>query len=240
MNKADTSTSTVVIAIDGPAASGKSTVARALAARLGYRFLNSGDLYRAITWGCLSHGVDCREAGAIAMAVGNSRVELGCDGTEYYPIVDGTDPRVHLRDAAVNDNVSPVSAVPAVRYILSAVIRAQAQGRQMVVEGRDIGSAVFPETPYKFYIDAPVQVRQRRRRNQGQTEESAQRDLIDSTRSTDPLTIASGATVIDSSSLDVAGVVNAMLEKLREHGLLGGIGILPMVPGSDRQDADAT
>ncbi|MDA0292980.1 MAG: (d)CMP kinase [Verrucomicrobia bacterium] len=220
MNKADTSSSTVVIAIDGPAASGKSTVARALAAHLGYRFLNSGDLYRAITWGCLSHGVDCRDTGAVAMAVGNSHVEVGCDGTEYYPIVDGTDPRVHLRDAAVNANVSPVSAVPAVRYILSAAIRAHAQGRRTVVEGRDIGSAVFPETPYKFYIDAPAQVRQRRRRNQGQTEEIAKRDLIDSTRSTDPLTIAPGATVIDSSTLDVEGVVAAMVEKLRAQGLV--------------------
>lgn len=238
MNKADTSSSTVVIAIDGPAASGKSTVARALAARLGYRFLNSGDLYRAITWNCLSQDIDCRDIGAVASAVGNSHVEIGCNGTDYYPIVDGTDPRAHLREQVVNANVSPVSAVPAVRYILSAAIRAHAQSRQTVVEGRDIGSAVFPETPYKFYIDAPVQVRQRRRRNQGQTEEIAQRDLIDSTRSTDPLTIASGATVIDSSTLDVAGVVNAMLEKLREQGLVGGIGIPPMMSGSHRQDAD--
>jgi cytidylate kinase len=240
MNKADISSSTAVIAIDGPAASGKSTVSRALAARLGYRFLNSGDLYRAITWSCLSQDVDCRDTGAVAAAVGNSHVEIGCDGTDYYPVVDGTDPRAHLRDEAVNANVSPVSAVPAVRYILSAAIRAHAQGRQTVVEGRDIGSAVFPETPYKFYIDAPAQVRQRRRRNQGQTEEIAKRDLIDSTRSTDPLTIAPGATVIDSSTLDVEGVVNAMLEKLREQGLVAGNGILPMMSGSHRQDADAT
>ena len=76
MNKADTSSSTVVIAIDGPAASGKSTVARALAAQLGYRFLNSGDLYRAITWNCLSQDVDCRDIGAVASAVGNSHVEI--------------------------------------------------------------------------------------------------------------------------------------------------------------------
>lgn len=214
---------TVVIAIDGPAASGKSTVARALASRLGYRFLNSGDLYRAMTWSCLRTGVDCRDTGAVASAMGNARVEVGCNGTDYYPLINGEDPRSHLRTEAVNASVSPVSAVPAVRYILSAAIRAHAQGRQTVVEGRDIGSAVFPETPYKFYIDAPPQVRQRRRRNQGQAEEIAQRDLIDSTRSTDPLTIAPGATVIDSSTLDVEGVVNAMLAKLREQGLSSAI-----------------
>ena len=214
---------TVVIAIDGPAASGKSTVARALAGRLGYRFLNSGDLYRAMTWACLQHGVDCRNVGDVASAVGNARIEVGCDGINYFPLVDGEDPRSHLRDEAVNANVSPVSAVPAVRYILSAAIRAHSRGRQTVVEGRDIGSAVFPETPYKFYIDAPAHVRQRRRRNQGQSEEIARRDLIDSTRSTDPLTVAPGATVIDSSTLDVEGVVGAMLSKLKEQELAAAL-----------------
>ena len=210
---------TVVIAIDGPAASGKSTVARALAEKLGYRFLNSGDLYRAMTWACLRHGVDCRDAGAVASAAGKTQIEVGCDEINYFPLVDGEDPRKHLRDEAVNANVSPVSAVPAVRYILSAAIRSHSRGRQTVVEGRDIGSAVFPETPYKFYIDAPAHVRQRRRRNQGQSEEIARRDLIDSTRSTDPLTVAPGATVIDSSVLDVQGVVGAMLAKLKTQGL---------------------
>jgi cytidylate kinase len=209
----------VVIAIDGPAASGKSTVARILAEKLGYRFLNSGDIYRAITWGCLQREVDCGDAGAVAAAAGAVRVEVRCDGINDFPLIDGCDPREHLRDDAVNANVSPVSAVPAVRCILSAAIRAHAQGRRTVVEGRDIGSAVFPETPYKFYIDAPAQVRQLRRRNQGQMEEIAQRDLIDSTRQTAPLTIAPGATIIDSSALDVEGVVNFMINKLREQGL---------------------
>lgn len=217
------SNETVVIAIDGPAASGKSTVARSLAARLGYRFLNSGDLYRAVTWACLQRGIDCHDVGAVASATGETRVEVGCDGSEYFPLVDNEDPRAHLRKEQVNANVSPVSAVPAVRYIVSAAIRSHAQGRQTVIEGRDIGSAVFAETPYKFYIDAPAHVRQRRRRNQGQTEEIARRDLIDSTRKTDPLTVAPGATVIDSSVLDVTGVVAAMLAKLKEQGLTSAV-----------------
>jgi cytidylate kinase len=217
------SNETVVIAIDGPAASGKSTVARALAARLGYRFLNSGDLYRAVTWACLLRGIDCHDVGAVASATGQTRVEVGCDGSEYFPLVDNEDPRVHLRTEQVNANVSPVSAVPAVRYIVSAAIRSHAQGRQTVIEGRDIGSAVFAETPYKFYIDAPAHVRQRRRRNQGQNEEIARRDLIDSTRKTDPLTVAPGATVIDSSALDAEGVVAAMLAKLKEQGLSSAV-----------------
>jgi cytidylate kinase len=219
MHKPASSPDTVVIAIDGPAASGKSTVARELAKRLGYRFLNSGDLYRAMTWSCLKRGIDCREGDAVAIAAGNALIKVSHDHNEYYPKIDGEDARSHLRDPEVNANVSPVSAVPAVRYILSAAIRAHAQGRQTVIEGRDIGSAVFPETPYKFYIDAHPQVRQRRRRNQGQNEEIAKRDMLDSTRSTDPLTIASGATVIDSSALDVNGVVAAILERLHDQGL---------------------
>jgi len=210
---------TVVIAIDGPAASGKSTVARELARLLGYGFLNSGDLYRAMTWACLGFGIDCCDTSAVAVAAGKASIEVAHDEKEYYPRINDTDPRAHLRDPEVNANVSPISTVPAVRYLLSAAIRASAQGRQTVIEGRDIGSAVFPETPHKFYIDAHPQVRQRRRRNQGQTEEIAQRDIIDSTRSTDPLTVATGATVIDSSALDVQGVVGAMLEKLCTQGL---------------------
>ena len=214
---------TVVIAIDGPAASGKSTVARELAKRLGYRFLNSGDLYRAMTWSCLRRGIDCREPDTVATAVGNAEIKVASEKNEYYPKIDGEDARAHLRDPEVNANVSPVSAVPAVRYILSAAIRAHAQGRQTVIEGRDIGSAVFPETPFKFYIDAHPQVRQRRRRNQGQCEEIAKRDLMDSSRSIDPLTVAAGAVVIDTSALDVPGVVAAILEKLRSQGLATAI-----------------
>jgi cytidylate kinase len=180
-------------------------------------------LYRAVTWACLQRGIDCHDVGAVASATGETRVEVGCDGSEYFPLIDNEDPRADLRKEQVNANVSPVSAVPAVRYIVSAAIRSHAQGRQTVIEGRDIGSAVFAETPYKFYIDAPAHVRQRRRRNQGQTEEIARRDLIDSTRKTDPLTVAPGATVIDSSVLDVAGVVAAMLAKLKEQGLSSAV-----------------
>jgi len=217
------SNETVVIAIDGPAASGKSTVARELAKRLGYRFLNSGDLYRAMTWSCLRRGINCREPDTVATAVGNAEIKVASEKNEYYPKIDGEDARAHLRDPEVNANVSPVSAVPAVRYILSAAIRAHAQGRQTVIEGRDIGSAVFPETPFKFYIDAHPQVRQRRRRNQGQSEEIAKRDMMDSSRSIDPLTVAAGATVIDTSALDVPGVVAAILEKLTSQGLARAI-----------------
>ncbi|MBU3664303.1 MAG: (d)CMP kinase [Chthoniobacterales bacterium] len=215
----DARDSTVVIAMDGPAASGKSTVARELARRLGYRFFNSGDLYRAMTRGCLRQGVDCRDARAVALASENVQIDIAADDHQYFPIITGEDARPYLRGENVNANVSHVSAVPEVRSVITDTIRKHAQGRQTVIEGRDIGSAVFPETPFKFYIDASPEVRQQRRRNEGQTEEIARRDSIDSTRSTAPLSVAPGAVVIDTSDLAVAGVVAAILGKLREMGL---------------------
>lgn len=216
MDAADT---TVVIAIDGPAASGKSTVARELARRLGYRFFNSGDLYRAMTHACLVRGADCRDNLEITVAAENAGIEIAADDMEYFPKIQGEDARPHLRSEEINANVSHVSALPAVRSLITEAIRERAKGRRTVIEGRDIGSAVFPETPFKFYIDASPQVRQKRRLNQGQTEEVTRRDLIDSTRSTAPLTVADGAAVIDTSDLDVDGVVSAILSKLREKGL---------------------
>jgi len=220
MGMSDPKTSaTVVIAIDGPAASGKSTVARALAGHLGYRFLNSGDLYRAMTWACLRRKIDCHDIGAVASAAGQTRIEVGCDGNEYFPLIDSEDPRAHLRKEQVNANVSPVSAVPAVRYIVSAAIRAHATGRQTVIEGRDIGSVVFPDTPHKFYLDASPEVRRQRRAAQGLHDSIEKRDKLDSSRANAPLKIASGAHVIDTSHLTLEGVVDKVAEILSKSGI---------------------
>ena len=205
-----------IIAIDGPAASGKSTVARELARRLGLAFLSSGDLYRAMTWACLRGGGDGRDEGAVARVAARTRLEIIRNGDDCFPRIDGEDPRAHLRDDAVNACVSAVSAVPAVRDLVTVAIREFGRGTGAVIEGRDIASAVFPETPYKFYIDASPEVRQRRRDRQGQSDEIARRDLLDSTRATAPLVVAAGAVVIDSSELDVQGVVAAVMGKLPE------------------------
>jgi cytidylate kinase len=219
----DKTNETVVIAIDGPAASGKSTVARELAKRLGCRFFNSGDLYRAMTYACLRSGVDCRDASAVAAAAGAVLMNIAASDHEYFPEIDGEDARPFLRSDEVNTTVSPVSAVPEVRLVVTRAIRASVRNRQAVIEGRDIGSAVFPETPFKFYIDADPRVRQMRRSSQGQSEDVTKRDKMDSSRSAAPLTVAEGATVIDSSHLDVDGVVAATLHRLAEQGLAGAI-----------------
>ena len=208
-----------VIAIDGPAASGKSTVARELARRLGLAFLSSGDLYRAMTWACLRGGGDCCNEGAVAEIAARTRLEIVRDGDGCFPRIDGEDPRDHLRDDAVNASVSAVSAAPAVRDLVTAAIREFGRETGAVIEGRDIASAVFPDTPYKFYIDASPEVRQRRRDREGQADEIARRDLLDSTRATAPLVVAEGAVVIDSSELDVEGVVAAVMDKLPEQGV---------------------
>ena len=125
----------------------------------------------------------------------------------------------HLREDEVNRAVSPVSLVPTVRERLTNHLRDLASQRDVVVEGRDIGSIVFPETPFKFYIDASQNVRQRRRKAEGQDDQIALRDRIDSSRSNAPLKIAQGAIFIDSTHLTVDGVVDEIIRHLRAKGL---------------------
>lgn len=207
----------VVIAIDGPAASGKSSVARTLARALGFAYVNTGAMYRAATWHVLSRGVHPADAGQIAASIDAAQIECGLDPARESTIrIDGVDATEHLRDEAINRNVSAVSAVPRVRERLVAAQRAFGERSDVVMEGRDIGSAVFPQTPYKFYIDASPEVRARRRAAQGEHDSIAARDIIDSTRRTSPLLIAADAQVIDSSDLTVEGVVGEIFRRLQQ------------------------
>lgn len=209
-----------VIAIDGPAASGKSSVSRKLALQLGFDYVNSGAMYRAVTWHVLQHGIDPSDADAVARLIAASRIdcELGDDGSRI--VIDGFDPAEHLHDDRVNAEVSVVSRIPQVREILVARMRAFANDRDAVVEGRDIGSVVFPETPYKFYIDASPEVRLRRRVAQGQRDKILTRDQADSSRPIAPLVIARDAHVIDSSDLSIEGVVEEILGRLKMKGMI--------------------
>ncbi len=208
-----------VIAIDGPAASGKSSVARELARKLGFVYVNSGAMYRAITWHVLNRAVDPRNKSAVAALAEATRLETDLINHESRILIEGIDPSSHLRDVRVNEAVSLVSSVPRVREILVAKMRTYAIEHDVVMEGRDIGSVVFPDTPHKFYIDASPEIRLRRRTAQGQSDRIAARDHADSSRRDSPLTVAGDAHVIDSSSLSIDGVLSEIERLLRTQNL---------------------
>lgn len=208
-----------VVAIDGPAASGKSSVARRLAQRLRFSYVNSGAIYRAITWHVLQKGIDARDADRIAQSVASARIACRLRNNESRTFIDDVDPMNYLRDDRVNESVSHVSSVARVREIAVQKMRDCVRDHDVVVEGRDIGSVVFPDTPYKFYIDASPDVRLRRRAAQGERDEIKRRDHADSSRPVSPLVIAQDAHVIDTSHLTIEGVVNEIIARLKETGL---------------------
>jgi len=208
-----------LVAIDGPAASGKSSVARELARQIGFEYVNSGAMYRAATWHVLQHGIAPGDSVAVTKLMENARIDCDLDKNGSRILIDGVDPSEHLRDDRVNEEVSLVSSVPRVREILVAKMRAYATEHDVVMEGRDIGSVVFPDTPFKFYIDASPEVRLRRRTAQGQRDQIAARDRADSSRRASPLIIAEDAHVIDSSNLTIEGVVGEIIGRLKMKGL---------------------
>jgi cytidylate kinase len=207
-----------VVAIDGPAASGKSSVAQQLAKRLGFVYVNSGAMYRAITWHVRDRGIEPSDSAAITHLVDTAVIECDLDHDESRILIDGMDAAEHFRDVRVNEGVSLISSVPRVREVLVAKMRAYAAENDVVMEGRDIGSVVFPATPYKFYIDASPEIRSRRRAAQGQADQIDARDRADSSRRDSPLTIAADAVVIDSSVLSIEAVVNEIIARLDAQG----------------------
>jgi cytidylate kinase len=208
-----------VVAIDGPAASGKSSVARRLARRLGFAYVNSGAIYRALTWHILQKGIDTRDASRVIQALESAQIACHLQNNESRILIDDVDPTDYLRNDRVNESVSHVSSVARVREIAVQKMRDCARNRDVVVEGRDIGSVVFPDTPHKFYIDASPDVRLRRRAAQGERDEIKMRDQADSSRPVSPLVIAQDAHVIDTSHLTIEGVVNGIIARLEQNGL---------------------
>ena len=208
-----------IIAIDGPAASGKSSVARELARRLGFVYVNSGAMYRAMTWLVLERGIPMADPAAIGRLAEDAPISCRLRDLDSLMLIDGVDPAPFLRENRVNENVSLVSSVPRVREILVDHLRRYAATNDLVREGRDIGSVGCPETPCKFYIDASPEIRRRRRAAQGQRDRITARDEADSSRRASPLIIAEDAHVIDSSSLTIDGVVGEIIGRLKRKGL---------------------
>jgi 3-phosphoshikimate 1-carboxyvinyltransferase len=207
------------IAIDGPAASGKSTLARKLAGLLGLVVVNSGAMYRAVTWRVLKENIDPRDSAAVIALLDHLDIQCGSRDNQSTITIDGIDPGVELRSEAVNASVSSVSAIPEVRKRLIRLQRDYLGHSSIVMEGRDIGSVVFPDTPYKLYIDAAEEVRAARRGNDGETDAIAKRDAADSKRLTAPLIVADGATVLDTSEHSIESAIQAAINILKEQGL---------------------
>ena len=208
-----------VIAIDGPAASGKSSVARELARQLRFIYVNSGAIYRAITWHILQNGIDPEDGECIGEALRLAAISGALEDNESRVLINGADPGDHLRDDCVNESVARVSQFPVVRQIVSEKLHEHAQTHDLIVEGRDIGSVVFPNTPYKFYVDASPAVRLQRRAAQGGRDEIALRDRADSLRPVSPLVIAKDAHVIDTSHLTIQQVISEIVGILAKMGL---------------------
>lgn len=208
-----------VIAIDGPAASGKSSASREISQRLGFIHVNSGAMYRALTWSALRAGICPDDAEAVIGHMEAIDIVCGEDAGRATLDVDGVDPGAGLTSTEVNAAVSAVSRIPKVREVLVAKQREYLSVGDIVMEGRDIGSVVFPETPFKFYIDASAEVRAARREREGIRDDLARRDAADSNRPTSPLVAAEDALRIDTSEMDLAEVVEAILSGLVERGM---------------------
>ena len=214
------------ITLDGPSGTGKSSVARAVAARLGAAYLDTGAMYRAATVAVLDAGVDPADAAAVARVVAAATIEVGTEAGAEVVRVDGVDVARRIRSAEVTRAVSPVSAVPEVRRQLVAQQRALvAEADAVVVEGRDIGTVVLPAATLKIYLTAAPEVRAQRRAGQlGVTdpaeiaalaEDLRRRDEYDSSRADSPLRPAADAVIVDSTDLDREGVIERVLELAR-------------------------
>ncbi len=211
---------TPVITIDGPAASGKSSIARRVARELGCTFVGTGNMYRAMTWAVLNRQINPADPAAINAALAAIVFECPVRDGQTHVRLDGHDlTDDQLSHDSINSAVSLVARVPEVRERLIADQRALTALGPLVMEGRDIGSVVFPDSPFKIYIDASVEVRSARRSAQGQTDNLAERDRLDKQRTSSPLVIPEGATVIDNSHITLEEAVQAVLTALQAKGL---------------------
>lgn len=209
------SDSPIIIAIDGPAASGKSTVAREVASRLGVLFVNSGEMYRAFTWWVLHNCVDPEDIQGVIDLLNHTSFSRGEDHGVGTVAVQGRRlSESELKSDRVNGNVSAIAAIPEVRRRLVAEQRCFAEQKSLVMEGRDIGTVVFPDTPYKFFIDAAPEIRAARRRMEGIADSVEGRDLADTMRKTSPLKAAEDAMTIDTSHMEIEEVVNLVVEAI--------------------------
>lgn len=220
-----------VIAIDGPAGVGKSTIGTLVAKELGYRFINTGEMYRALTWKALEAGVDTRDAAALTRLANTVAWDFKTneDGVIIRTVIDGQPVTTQIREERVGMNSSLVAGVPGVRKKLRALQRGLGNEGSIVMEGRDITTVVFPDADLKVYLDASIDERARRRTKQLRAsgkkadavkikESIVQRDMQDLQRRINPLRQAEDAVVIDSTALTMQEVAGRILELVRGGG----------------------
>ena len=215
-----------VIAIDGPSGSGKSSTSRRVGQALGFLHVDSGALYRIMTWQCLAQGVETSDPAAVAACAERVQVECRPENGALAYYVDGEAPGARIRTPEINAHASHVATVKAVRDRVTAILRGMTAQGDLVVEGRDITTAVFPDSPARFYLTASAEARALRRQREevakGIANQSAEavkasllaRDAIDSTRKYAPLKKADGALEIDSTELTLDQVVETVLAAL--------------------------
>lgn len=213
----------IVIAIDGTSASGKSTNAKNVARALGYVYVDTGAMYRTLAWYCLQKRVDLHDDAAIATLCRKWKTKLECTEKNglrsVHLLVDGYFPEKEVRTSETSAAVAFVAQVKKVRLWMKKVQRDCIQFGDLVMEGRDIGTNIFPETDFKFYLDAKLEERSARRTADGVNENLAERDRRDSSRATSPLMIALGAKVLDNSKMtseQTSGWLLAEIKKLME------------------------
>jgi len=210
----------MIIALDGPAVVGKSTIASHIAEKAGFFYLNSGNFYRAVTLSTLDNGINPKDSNAV---IANSKkLEISIQNKRVH--LNGIDVDEKLHTDRVDSHVAELSAIVEVREIVTAALRKTAESLDIVAEGRDITTVVFPDAEFKFYMDASIEIRAERRFNQGTSSQTLQqllesikkRDEIDRNKPVGSLKIADDAIYLDTSDLTIDAVCEKVLDKIQE------------------------
>ena len=218
-----------IVAVDGPSASGKSTVSRRTAQAVGFIYVDSGALYRGVTWKCVKEGVDVKDSQAVTNLLIRMNMELVLRDNSVGYLIDGEDPGQEIRAEPVRERVADIAAQQSVRVYIVEKLRLMTKFGNLVMEGRDIGTVVFPDTPFKYYLDADPEERARRRSAEIKQQEGSddvgavlsslrRRDQKDSSRATAPLQIALGAKIINSTGMTIEQVVDTIVNDLKKDG----------------------
>ena len=218
-----------IVAVDGPSASGKSTVSRRTAQAVGFIYVDSGALYRGITWKCVKEGVDVKDSQAVTNLLIRMNMELVLKDNSVGYLIDGEDPGQEIRAEPVRERVADIAAQQSVRVFIVEKLRLMTKFGNLVMEGRDIGTVVFPDTPFKYYLDADPEERARRRAAEIKLQDGSddvgavlsslrRRDQKDSSRATAPLQIALGAKIINSTGMTIEQVVDTIVSDLKKGG----------------------